>query len=108
MAVWTEETMNPSPIENTTVVKRFSDGVHKTYRIAPNEGYVLHDNMLDEIIYDPETDDIIGYNPKYYSGFRSVAASYDFTVNPRDFYAVLSSSVSEDDIYGVVNPPVIA
>lgn len=108
MVEYVDEIMNPSPIENTTIKKRFYDGVHKVYLITPNEGYVLHDNMLDEIIYDPETDEIIGHNPKYYSGMRSVAASYDFTVNPRDFYAVLSSSVSEDDIYGVVNPPVIA
>lgn len=106
MAIWTEEVVTPTPIENATAVKRLSDGVHKTYRITPNEGYVLHDNMLDEEVVDPESGEPTGeVILRYYEGTRSVAASYDFVANPREFYAVLRTTVPEDNICGGGNTP---
>ena len=97
----TYEPVNPTLIENTTMQKRFTDGVHKQYLITPNEGYVLHDNMLDEVVDDPATGLPTGeVILRYYQGTRTVAASYDFATNPREFYAVLRSTVPEDNICG--------
>lgn len=104
MAVIYEE-LNPSPIANITVIKGIVDGVHKNYRLTPNEGYVLHDNMLDTEEIDPETLEptgniILGF----YAGTRSVPASYNFTVNPREFYAVLENEVPGNSMIFNVEP----
>ena len=92
---WTQEVI-PSLIENTTMIKRFSDGVHKTYWITPCEGYVLLDKELDLEITEPGSIEptgevILGF----YAGTRTVRYDYDFTVNPREFYAVLETEVPE-------------
>lgn len=76
------EIVEPSYIENTTILKVFTDeGVHRNYRITPNDGYAMHDKILDE--QDEET-------KKLCLGFRlstaSVGADYDFFVNEREFY----------------------
>lgn len=101
----TYELVNPTLIANTTMQKRFSDGVHKQYLITPNEGYVLHDITLADEVYDPETGEPTGeIIPGYYEGTRTVAASYDFVTNPRQFYAVLRSDVPNDNICGAIGP----
>lgn len=105
MPVWTEEILNPSPVENTTITKQYMDGVFKIYSITPNEGYVLHDITLADEVYDPETGEPTGeIIPGYYEGTRTVAASYDFVTNPRQFYAVLRSEVPNDNICGTTGP----
>ena len=99
MAIWTNEILNPSLIENATIVKRYMDGVFKVYGIIPDEKYVLHDSLLDEIVYDVDTLEPIGeIILRYYPGMRTVAAKYDFTTNLRKFYAVLRTDVSSDSI----------
>jgi hypothetical protein len=98
----TKEEMNPSPIVNATVLKGFVDGVHKVYEITANDGYVLHDKLLDEEVIDPVTLEPTGeIKLGYYAGERSVAASYDFAANPREFYTVLENSVPADQIFNV-------
>lgn len=92
----TYEDVNPSLIENTTMQKVLRDGVHSTYYIAPADGYVLHDKTYDTIVIDPvtgeETDEVIlGYR----TSTASCAASYDFTANPREFYAVPEDQAPE-------------
>lgn len=102
MAVVTYEDVNPSLIENTTMQKLLSDGVHRAYKISPVDGYVLHDNAGDWT----EPDEITGEETTvlaFYTGTCSCAASYDFTANPREFYAVLASTVPENQIFGGVN-----
>jgi hypothetical protein len=96
----TYEAIIPPIIENTNMRKMLSDGVHRTTRIAPAEGYVLHDNILDENVFDEETSMIteeiaLGYK----EGEVSVRYDYDFDANPRELYAVLRSSVPEDRIF---------
>jgi hypothetical protein len=87
-------------IPNTSMQKVYRDGVFNTYYITPNEGYVLHDKAYDAPVYDDygnETGEIIlGYRTSQ----ASCPASYDFTANPREFYAVLASSVPADQIFG--------
>lgn len=101
----TYENVTPSLIENTTMQKRLLDGVHKQYLITPNENYVLHDTYCDSYAeYDENGNGIGEAILGFYSGTRTVAASYDFTANPRQFYAVLRTEVPEGSgIFSVPN-----
>lgn len=67
-------------IPNTTMKKFINNnGEHTQYNITPKKGYVLHDNRLDEPVFDPETlmnTDKIKLG--YYEGTRSVSVNYDF------------------------------
>lgn len=95
------EDVTPTLIANTTMKLRLLDDVAKSYWITPNEGYVLHDKGMDEEVIDPITNEPTG---EIKLGFRrstaTCAANYDFTTNPREFYAVLESDVPADQIYG--------
>ena len=91
----TYEEVNPTLIPNTTMVKGLVDGVHRNYRITPVDGYVLHDNETDYPGLDPETGEevvMLGFT----RGTCSCAANYDFSANPREFYAVPEESVPSD------------
>lgn len=93
MAVYTYEDVIPTLISNTIMQKRFIDGVFRVYTIKAADGYVLHDKALDTDEYDenfePTGNVILGYT----TGTCSCAASYDFTANTREFYAVMGDSV---------------
>ena len=96
---YTYQDVNPTLIENTTMRLRLRDGIPQSYWITPNEGYVLHDKVGDLI----ETDEITGEEIKtlaYFRGTCTCGANYDFAANPREFYAVLESSVPADQIFG--------
>jgi hypothetical protein len=91
-----KEPVVPSLITNTTMVKGILNGVHKTYEITPCEGYVLHDKDLDSYSdYDYEGNGIGDVILGFYAGMKSVRYDYDFTANPREFYAVLATEVPE-------------
>jgi hypothetical protein len=99
--------LNPSPIENATVLEKLIDGVLKGYFIQPIEGYVLHDKNYDNDIIEEGTDEngnpidiVVGVELGYRTSTTNVAANYDFVANPREFYTVLRSEVPEDNIYG--------
>lgn len=113
MATYYNEDVIPSLIPNTTMYKRFRDGVPTIYGITPNEGYVLHNNVRDYTITDPDTMEEtrhLGYG----RGTSTVSASYDFTpVVITDEYGVsftayganelaarLESEVPADQIFG--------
>ena len=99
---WNYEAMTPTPIENVTVEKGYLDGVHKIYRLKANEGYVLHDAGRDWTEIDPETEEEI-IKLGYTAGTTTCNATYNFTLNPREYYAVLASTVPADQIFGTVN-----
>lgn len=93
----------PTLIENTTMVKRVNDetGALMSYRITPLEGYVLHGNSLDEVVYNEETGEetgevIVGYT----RGSITVGYNYNFEINPFNIYAILESEVPVDRIFG--------
>ena len=99
---WTYEDVMPSLIENATMKRCLLNGVHKTYRITPNENYVLHDSRLAtdiDVEGNPIDPPLAGYTP----ATVSVAANYDFTANPFNIYAVLRNTVPEDQIFGGSN-----
>ena len=92
MADVVKENVTPALIENTTMLLGYVNGVARAYEITPNEGYVLHDRLLDEFEqFDEETGEGVGEPIRlgYYSGTRTVGADYDFSANPREFYTVL-------------------
>lgn len=90
------EDLNPTLIENTTMQKTLLNGVHRSYRITPISGYVLHDKSLDFAI-DFEGVDI---RQGYTTATCTCGANYDFAANPREFFAVLADSVPSDQIFG--------
>lgn len=98
------EDIIPPILENTTMQKLIYNGVHRSTRITPVEGYVLRDTELDTAVIDPETLMPTGEVVEgYYNGTRSVGANYDFTENPRQFRAVLRESVPADQIFNIGN-----
>jgi hypothetical protein len=73
------ETLEQTLIPNTTMTKKYIDDVFKAYDVAPNNGYVLHDNTLDVEEFDPETYELTGeIKLGYYPIARSIGANYDF------------------------------
>lgn len=110
---WTYEPMD-TLIPNTTMVKGINEeGIHKNYRITPNEGYVLHDNASDYYDIDPETgmeSDVVVLT--YYTGMCSCGKNYDFdnttiidgytAYGSREFFARPATEVPENNIFGGV------
>ena len=99
MPIFTYEDVTPSLIVNTTMQKRFIDGVHKQYLITANDGYVLHDNTGDWTEIDEITGDEI-VKQAVYTGTVGCAASYDFAANPREFYAIPENEAPANQIFG--------
>jgi hypothetical protein len=98
--MWTYPDVIPSLIENTTMQMGINEsGAHKTYRITPVPGYVIHDNTRDYTDLDPETMEEVE-KLGFTRGTVSCAANYDFAANPRDFYAVPETDVPADQIFG--------
>lgn len=73
MATITYEDVIPSIIPNTTMIRGLVDGVHRNYRITPNEGYVLHNKFRD--YEDADGNAHLGYTKITIS----CAANYDFS-----------------------------
>lgn len=94
----TREEIAPTPIENTTVVKAFVNGAHRQYEITPNDGYVLHNKVRDWIQRNEETGEEI-LRCGYSSCMSSCPASYDFSENPNELYAVPADSVPAEQIF---------
>lgn len=99
---YTYEDVIPTLIANTTMQKRLLNGVHRTYLIKANDGYVLHDNTGNWTETDPITGEEV-VKKAYYTGTVTCAASYDFVTNPRGFEAVLENEVPSDQIFGKVD-----
>lgn len=98
--VITHEPVEPTLIEHTTMSLSFRDGTPSTYSITPVSGYVIHDKASDWEDVDPDTGEVIELHRGYCRGTVSCGANYDFTANPREFYAVPADSVPADHIFG--------
>lgn len=96
------EAVNPTLIENTTMQRYINgQGVFKAYYITPVDGYVLHDQKRDwyneyDDMGNPIGEPTLGFT----RGTATCEATYDFTANPREFYAVPETSVPADQIFG--------
>ena len=116
----TREDLIPSLIPNTTMQKIFRDGVHRQYSVSPLEGYVLHDNRVDEEVINEETLEPTGeVIYRYAAGSVTVRYDYDFTlivpdtitdingntiavnkVGAYEMFAVPSNLIPENQTYG--------
>ena len=75
-------------IPNTIMQERYNDDGEKVnYIIAPAEGYKLHDNCRDEMVFDEEGNETGEIIKGYTTGIVTVLANYDFKENPRELYA---------------------
>lgn len=64
------------------------NGEIMSYRIAPAEGYKLHEITLDEPVVDEKTGIETGEITKGYTkAFVTAGMNYDFEKNPREIYA---------------------
>lgn len=110
---WTAVQMETPLIPNTTMCECYNDdGVHKTYEIRANDGYVLHDTNYDspevDENYEETGDTILGY----IINVVSCPADYAFTptqmrdeagntvtaYGTRQFFAKKSSDVYDNPI----------
>ena len=91
------EVMTTTLIPNTVMWEGKDGDVLKRYRIQVVDGYVLHDKNRD---YTENGVLKLGYT----TALASVVANYDFTTNPREFYAVPVGDVPADQIFGGVKP----
>lgn len=75
-------------IENTVVTPRYnSNNVISSYRIDPNEGYVIHTTNYDSPVFNEETMEetgevLLGFTSTYIS----LVANYNFDVVVPGFY----------------------
>lgn len=77
-------------ITNTRCEAREVGGEIVSYRIAPVEGYKLHEVTLDEPIFDEETLEETGeIKLGYTTSYITAGADYDFEKNERQIYAIV-------------------
>lgn len=100
MIVITFESETEITRPNITIVRKYSDGVHKAYHLTPNEGYVMfnpnNDDAMEEI--DPITGETVTVIYRYYYRFASVVASRPENIN--NWTAVPEADVPADSIFG--------
>lgn len=106
MATYTEQiaTDITLPNPNMTVYRRYRDGVHTSYRLYPDDGYVMYDpndDYYEDNLITGETELV-----RQYFTMANFVLSYDFSSCP--YIAVLRSTVDEDDIYGDTDKPELA
>lgn len=96
MAVYTYETANDIVIDNITVERKYTDGVHTAYRITAKNGYVLHDPQLDSTCEDPETGETV--TEQYY--YRQAGIALRNSPDTWTWEAILENTVDENCIFG--------
>lgn len=74
-------------IEHATFEERTDDdGNIISYRITPNEGYMLHEITLDEVVMDENGNETGEIKKGYTTAYVTCGANYDFEENPREIY----------------------
>lgn len=97
MATWTYEVATEYDFPNITVYRRYKDGVHNSWRVNANDGYVMYDTTANDYEIDPETMEEIPVT--YYFTVMSCPLNYPF--DNFTWVAVLRSTVDENYICGV-------
>lgn len=96
-AVWTEQLANDITFPHIDIYRRYKDGVHDSYRVAPQEGYVFYDTTEEQHMYQdsPESE------PYYKTHYYTIAyLPLRFNFDNFSYVAVPRSEVEEDYIFG--------
>ena len=116
---YTYEDVIPSLIPNTTMQKRLLDGVHRTYIITPDEGFVMHNKSRDFLDMDPATGEYTLQKLGFSAAPATCAANYDFTPctvtdfdgttytaygTVKEFFTIPRTDVPADQVFGVTGP----
>lgn len=75
-------------IENARIEEIKENGILKSYKIYPLEGYKLHEKSRDEEVCDEEGNPTGEIKKGYTTGVVTAMANYDFEANSREIYAV--------------------
>lgn len=76
-----------SSIPNASILEKLKDGSLYAYSIEAEDGYVLHDNRIDEEEFDLETTRPTGnLIPRFKTGSTTVSVSYDFKTTTNGTY----------------------
>lgn len=75
-------------IKNTICEAREINGNIVSYRIAPIDGYKLHEITLDENIIDENGNEIGKIKKGYTTSYVTAGVEYNFEKNDREIYAV--------------------
>ena len=75
-------------IKNTICEAREMNGNIVSYRIAPIDGYKLHEITLDENIIDENGNEIGEIKKGYTTSYVTTGIEYNFEKNDREIYAV--------------------
>lgn len=97
MATWTYEVATEFTFPNITVFRKYRDGVHVSWRFAPNAGYVMYDTTANDVELDPET---MESRPVIYY-YTSADCPLNYPFDNFTWVAVPRESVDENYIFGV-------
>ena len=97
MAVWERVVATEFNFPNITVWKKLRDGVHVSWEVKPNDGYVMYDTTANDTELNPETMEEIPV--VYYYTIMSCPLNYNF--DAFTWVAVPRDSVDENYIFGV-------
>ena len=76
-----------SLIENTECEARIENETIVSYKIAPSDGYKLHEITLDTPKFDMEGNEIIGEIIRGFTkSYITIGPNYDFDINERQIY----------------------
>lgn len=91
--------LSESLIKNTVMFEgKDEEGVIQTYRISPEENYVLHDSRGDKIIYDESGNETSEKEERFRKGTALVPATYDFNLSIDYKYVGLTSTMKVNKI----------
>lgn len=84
--------------KNTKSEKFYNEnGEISTYRITPEDGYVIHNKFRDTPLFDTDTGEETGEVIRGYTGSYIILKSdYDFEDNPYDIYAILKEEAGDE------------
>jgi hypothetical protein len=96
MATWTTELDTTFSFPNLNVFKVLADGVQRSWRVIPQDGYVMYDTTAEN--WEQDGPDSEPYLVTHY--FTQWNCPINFNWNHFTWVAVLRSEVDENYIFG--------
>ena len=93
---YTEELNTNYNFPNISIYNTLKDGMLSSYKVVPNDGYVMYNTTENNTELDPETGEEISVI--YYRTIAMLPKTFNFNNFP--YVAVLRSEVDENYIFG--------